>query len=259
MDPILQTYNYLDEKAKQRVRDFEPREPRFNPSSIEKCARRLGYKHLGTPPEEEEGAGFLSQYGPAGDFYHDQVRLEMKEAGVEFAGLDWDFVNRTVSETDICKTTIEHNGQTLILSGRGDGRINVGGTWMYSELKSVDEGKYRWMLRAFQNDRILEYLGEKYPSYIEQVNMMMAPEMLNLPSTYLVLINRGNCQFGFCDKDYKNRKGIVIPFDADMWEKQKNKMAMIQRLADKGELPVRGRGEGSKDCKQCPYSKQCWE
>lgn len=265
MDPVLQTYQYMDERAKKKGDAFiKSREPRFNPSSINKCARRLGYKHLGTQPEVDAHAGWLSQYGPAGDFYHDQVRFEMYEAGVEFAGLAFDNVTRKVTETDKCYTTIQHKGQDIILSGRGDGRIKVDGTWMYNELKSVGAGKYRWMLSAYQptkkfpGGRITSYLTEKYPEFIWQTNMMCAPEMLDLPATYLTLINRDNCQFGFCDKNYENRKGIVIAFDAALWEKQKDKMAMIQRLTDEGELPMAAESEGSMACKQCPYEKRCW-
>lgn len=264
MDPVLQTYKYMDEREKRVVSDFKPREPRFNPSSVSKCAKRLGYKHLGTRPDMEDGKGWLSQYGPAGDFYHDQVRFEMRDAGVEFQGLIFHEDTRKVEEVDACKRTIEHKGQSLILSGRGDGRIKVDGTWMYNELKSVGAAKYRWMLSAYQptkkfpGGRITSYLTEKYPEFIWQINMMCAPEMMDLPATYLTLINRDNCQFGFCDKNYENRKGIVIAFDEVLWEKQKDKMAMIQRLTDKGELPMAAESEGSKACGQCPYEKRCW-
>jgi hypothetical protein len=263
IDPVARTYQYMNERSRARVEAFEPREPRFNPSSISKCARQLGYKHLGTPPEFEEDSGWLSQYGPSGDFYHDHVRFEMRDAGVEFAGLTFDDHTRRVEENDACKPTISHNGvDGIILSGRGDGRIKLGDTWAYNELKTVGEGKYRWMLKSYHDGgsaKLLKYLREKYTSYMEQINMMCSPEMLDLPCTYLVLVNRGNCQFGVCDRNFKNRTGgLVIPFDPELWEKQKNKMAMIQRMTNDGELPIRGRSEGSKDCSQCPYERRCW-
>ena len=259
MDPVQQTYQYMDERARKKVEAFTPRDPRFNPSSISKCARQLGYKHLNFQPEFEEGSGFLSQYGPSGDFYHDQVRFEMRDAGVEFHGLTFDDETRKVTEDDKCETTISHNGVAGIdLKGRGDGRIMVDGTMMYNELKSVGTGKYRWMNVAYQKGNLTSYLMTKYPEFIWQTNMMCAPEMLNLTHTYLTLINRDNCQFGCSDKNFKNRKGLVLAFDPALWEIQKNKMAMTQGLANKGELPMAAASEGSVACQRCPYEKECW-
>ena len=257
MDPVAKTYQYLDEQAQAEVDNFEPRPPRFNPSSIAKCSRQLAYKALGTIPEVSPG--FLRLYSAPGDFFHDEVRCIMKEAGVEFDGLRFDWDNRTVYELDACKTTITHNGQTITLSGRGDGQVKVDDTWLYHELKSVDAYKYMNMRRAYLKGDIIKFLFREWPSYIGQCNMMCSPEMLDLPGTYLTIVNRSNCQFGFTDAKYKNPEGgVYLPFDAGMWEQQKNKMAMITEKVGSGELPIRGEAEGSKGCQQCSYEGRCW-
>ena len=257
MDPVARSYQYLDEQAQAEVDNFEPRGLRFNPSSIAKCSRQLAYKGAGAIPEVSPG--FLRLYSAPGDFFHDEVRCVMKDAGVEFAGLKFDMELRKVYEEDICKTTITHNGQSLFLSGRGDGQIKVDGRWLYSELKSVDAYKYMAMRRAYLKGEIVDFLFREWASYIGQCNMMCSPDMLDLPGTYLTIINRSNCQFGFTDKKYQNPEGgVYLPYDAGMWEQQKNKMAMIAQKLEDGDLPVRGEAEGSKGCQQCSYEKKCW-
>jgi hypothetical protein len=266
MDPIKKTYQFLDERELVKFEGWKPRPMRFNPSSISQCSRRLAYSNNGTEPDGPM-AGFLSQYGPAGDFYHDQVRKEMRAAGCEMYGLKLR-KDGTIEETDIVKTQFEHNGELITISGRGDGRIKIDGVMHYLEGKSVDAFKYRWMEEYYQKgykdfdpgpESLVAYIKEKYPNFVEQCNMMMAPEMLYLPAAYVVVINRSNCQFGFANKDYTEREGgIILPFDPELWERQKNKMAFIAKSVREGTLPVQEETEGSKACGQCPFEKRCW-
>ncbi len=256
MDPCKQSYEYLDREALKQVAAFEPREFRFNPSSMSKCSRQLAYKALGTTPEPVPG--FLLQYGPWGDYAHDQVRFVMRDAGCDLGALEFDDDKGVVCGSDIVRQVFEHRGQTFTVSGRGDGRVTFDGEEHYLELKSVDAYKFRWIKTNFNKSPKagLQYLREKYDSYIHQCNVMM--KLLGLDKTYLVMINRSSCQFGINDKNFENPEGTVLKFDEDLWQQQLNKMATITRMVAAGELPMRGRGEGSKDCGQCAYENRCW-
>jgi len=258
MDPITQVYKHLDGREVSRFQTWEPRPPRFNPSSINDCSRKLWYAQVGTKPDGP-GKGFLSLYGPSGDYYHDQVRFDMRDAGCELGGLIFHEDSRKVEETDVARATITHNDQEFVLSGRGDGRIKIDGDWYYLEIKSVDAYKMRWMEDAYRKGRLMKYMQEKWAKYFSQTNMMCAPEMLDLKGTYLVMVNRSNCQYGFSDKDFTKREGgLLYDFDPEQWEQQKIKMAMITKRRHSGVAPVRGHAEGSKDCGYCPFSERCW-
>ena len=254
IDPVARAYAHLDNLSAEEVTNFKPRIPRFNPSGISKCSRLIWYKHVGTVPEPFPG--FLRQYGPYGDHAHDQVRTLMYEAGCEMSALTFND-DGTVGETDIVKKEYTHNGQTFTISGRGDGRITVDGEEMYLELKSVDAYKFRNMRNAYLQGKLEDHIRKEWDSYIQQCNLMMA--LLGLDKTYLVLINRSNCQFGMSDRKFENQEGgLILKFDQELWEKQLNKMAMITRKADEGVPPMRGKSQGSRDCQQCAYETKCW-
>lgn len=256
-EPVARCYEYLDEQAEAEVANQRHRNPGFNPSSIAKCSRQLGYQQLNTP--KEVSPGFLRQYGPYGNFAHEHTQFLLRDAGCELAGLHFDDRLRTVTETDATNVTLTHKGQEITFRGRGDGRICIDGVWHYLEIKSVDAYKFRWMANSYQKGELEKYLRDKWDTYIQQSNMMCAPEFLDLPGTYLVIVNRSNCQLGFCDKNYENREGgVILPFDPELWEMQKNKAAMIARKAEAGELPLQGYVEGSKQCNQCDYAGRCW-
>ena len=257
IDPVAQAYAHLDALSLKEVAEFKPRPPRFNPSSIGNCSRQQYYKGINVTPEPSPG--FLRLYSRPGDFYHDETRCVMYEAGVEFDGLEFDLENRKVKELNACNIEITHNGATFPVRGRGDGKIKVNGEWLYNELKSVDGWKYRAMRNAYLKGDLEKYLRANYQSYFDQCNSMCAPEMLDMPGTYLIIVNRGSCQFGFTDRKYQNPEGgMVFRFDPDRWEQQKTKMAMVTKRIAAGDPPLRGHAEGSKKCQQCAYEGKCW-
>jgi CRISPR/Cas system-associated exonuclease Cas4 (RecB family) len=252
MDPVQKLYKHLDKLNLERAGGTKRPSSRFRPSEISQCARRVWYRQGGGQMPAEEG--FLRLYGMDGNICHDTVRLLLRDAGVELAGLKFND-DGSVEELDFFRDTITHKGETFQVSGRGDGRIKVDDTWMYLEIKSLDAYKAKWLNIRYQEGEIREYLYKKYPNFVQQCTL--CAKHLGLPASYLILKDRSSCQIGFADQEWE-RRGYVLPVDEDLYTQMLDKMAMITRMRREGVPPIREYTEGSKECKNCPFSEECY-
>lgn len=264
-EPITKVYEYLDRCNREEVATYRFRGRRFNPSGMHKCPRALYYRHTGEVPRVVPG--FISLYGQDGDIAHDSVRWLMKKAGVQMKWLDFDEEKGTIEETGYFRKEVTHNGQTFTISGRADGLVLVeseaGDEWMPLEIKSIDGFKYKYILKAYQEGNLHEYLMEgnkgNYRKWYMQTTL--TAHFMGYDKTYMVFKDRSLCQIGMYDKVNDVREGgCIMPVNQEMLKGMLNKMAMVDKCVDDGVPPMLALCpvEGSYECDRlCEYNHIC--
>jgi len=261
MDPTTQLYEYLDRCNREEVASYRHRGRRFNPSSIQGCAREIFYQHMGEVPRVVPG--FISLYGQDGDICHDSVRWLLKQAGVQLDWLDFNDETGTIEETGYFRKTVTHNDQTFEVSGRADGLIYLEDTdeWMPLEIKSIDGFKYKYILKAYQEGDLLNYLKTgnkgKYLKWLWQTTLTSS--LAGYDKTYLLFKDRSLCQIGLHDRVNDVREGgCILDVDKELLATMMDKMADITKAVDDGVPPHFGFIEGSYECDTlCSYNHIC--
>ena len=153
----------------------------------------------------------------------------------------------------------------VVLSGRRVGEIMVGDEWMPLEIKSIDGFSYKYILKAYQEGKLHDYLMTgakgKYKKWYMQTTFTAKGLGGEHKNTYLLLKDRSLCQIGMYDKVNDHREGgIILPIDEELWETMLDKMVLVQKHVDSGDpvpldlCPM----EGSYECDTlCNYRHVC--
>lgn len=259
MDPVTQVYKYLDTKNREDAQFPRPSRGKFRPSEVHQCSREIWYRHNDKP--KKVVPGFVSLYGMDGDLAHKSTHWLLYRAGVDIRGIEFNEETGEAKEKDFFKKTIVHNGETLVISGRGDGRVFYYGHEHLLEIKSVDGFKYKHMLAAYQRGELIKYLKEgnkgKYFKFFQQ--SMLTAYCLGLDSIYLLMKDRSLCQLGMHNEVSDLREGgAVIPFDEEILTNTLDKLARIEKAKREGIAPDREFTEGSYECDRlCAFGHIC--
>jgi CRISPR/Cas system-associated exonuclease Cas4 (RecB family) len=272
MDPIERIYKQRDELGREAARNYRIPTQRFRASELADCKRRMWYRRMGYVPAPD--TGFKMDWSIDGDLHHDVIRQIMLDGGVELAGITQN-EDGTTDEDMFHKHTFEHDGLGLTVSTRQDGWVKHDEHgWMLMEIKTVGHWKHKYMHDAYVaggHDGVLEYLNEKYRSYIYQIHAGLAiakargPKYLpfdpsekhTLDLAYLIIKDRSNCHIGFHDDERGVLGGVLVPFNDDTWNVVLNRMAAVQRKYAENVPPRPEYTSSSAPCSYCPYRYAC--
>ena len=255
MDPVTQTYQWFAEQESKKAGEITEPSNRFWPSEMGGCSRAIYYRMRGglvQPP----GRAHMYPISEDGDIAHDSVRWNLRKAGVELDWLDFNEETNTIVETKSFQYPMTLHGKEYVISGRCDGRIKVDGEWMPLEIKSLNGFGYKYVLKAYNEGRILDYISEKYLKYLIQT--LLCAESLGYDKTYLIIKDRSSCQFGLHDEANDVREGMIIHNDPVLLERLQKKMSSIAKSLHSDVEPPRAYTEKSKECGWCPYKEMCW-
>jgi hypothetical protein len=144
--------------------------------------------------------------------------------------------------------------------------------WMLMEIKSVGHWKYDYMNKAYisgGHDRLLEYITEKSPGYIYQINAGLeiardrgglpfeTDEPYTLDMAYLVIKDRSNCHIGFHDDKHGALGGVLVPYDPSVIDTIVNKTYRLKGMVLDGTPPLPEYPSGSRECGYCPFKYLC--
>ena len=291
MDPIIKyLYDARDEEGREKARNQRNPARRFRASGLTDCKRQEFYRQSGWI--EKPRYAVSDDYGVDGDVHHDVVRQMMLAYGIRLAGItqaedgstdEFMFVTQDFDVTN-------DNGDTasITISTRQDGWIfHEDYGWMLMEIKSVGHWPYTYMAKAFfegwkdengkqyppGEDAALAYIWEKKPEYIAQIMAGLAigkergpsnlpfdtEEQYTLDHAYLVIKNRSDCHIGYHDRDGNKDPlgGIIIPWDADLFQKILRRCQVVKGKVNDGVAPIPEYPAGSKQCSYCPFKYAC--
>jgi len=256
MEPITRLYEWFGEQESKRTGEITQPSNRFRPSEMGGCSRAIFYRMRGGLVVEP-GRPHMYPISEDGDIGHDIVRWNLRKAGVELDWLDFDEVTGKVVETQAFKYPMDIDGKEYLISGRCDGKIKVHGRWMPLEIKTLNGFGFKYILKAYNEGRILEYLEDKYTKYLIQT--VLCADSLGYDETYLIIKDRSSCQVGMHDEANDFREGLIIKNDPALLERMKKKMRSIAKSLETNTEPPRAYTEKSRECGWCPYKEMCWK
>lgn len=270
MDPIARMYAERDERGRVEARQYNKPPARFRASELGDCKRRIWYRHSGYVPAPR--TGFQDDWGVDGDVHHDIVRQQMLAHGIRIKGIVQN-EDGTTEEDKFIAHDFVHDGRVMTVSTRQDGWIfHEDHGWMLMEIKSVGHWKYDYMNKAYisgGHDRLLEYLTEKYPGYIYQIQAGLAiardrggvpfetDEPYTLDMAYLVIKDRSNCHIGFHSDNHGVAGGVLVPFDQSIVDSLVAKVYRLKGMVLDGTKPIPEYPSGSRQCGYCPFKYLC--
>ena len=258
MDPIAKMYLARDEDAREEVRNYRKPSIRFRASELADCKRKIWYRLSGYIPTPR--SGFKNDWSIDGDIHHDMVRQTMLHWGITLGGITQDEETGETHENKYIVTEFEYDDVKFNVSSRQDGWIeheDYDGLIMM-EIKSVGHWPHNYMVKAYEEGGaagFVEYIKEKKPEYVYQMNAGMA--MNKDDHCYLVLKDRSNSHIGIHLNDGTVVGGVVFDYDPVLMEKIKRRCVAVKRAVIAGKPPMPEFTAGSKQCGYCPYYYAC--
>lgn len=258
-DPVKQLYADRQVQCLKDIKEYKAPRQNFRASELEQCRLRVWYRLSGYIPAARTPRG--DDYGHDGDMHHDQVRNQMRAAGMKLGGLTFN-KDKTVTENDSYVLEIKHKGQAFKISMRLDGTITLGTMKHTLEIKSLGFWKYKPFREVWTQTEsmaaVTGYMMSNRRDIVYQVHAnMMATK---LKRAYVLLKDRSDCALGL-HSDKKPEVvlgGVIVEFDPVIWDEILNRMAYITKKLQAKEAPEPDHQIEVNECKTyCGYYHMC--
>lgn len=263
MDPVRKIYLERERVLCEQIKQYSAPTPfRFRASELGNCYLRMWFRLAGYIPAARDPRG--DDYGRDGDLHHDQVRKFLREAGVKLSGVKFK-KDGTVEETAAHVIPVQTRHGQVEISMRLDGFIYIGNKKYVLEIKSVGEGKLRYLLRSWEESGdptcVAVHIAENQLGYHYQSHACM--KGAKVPRTYLLFKDRSGCAVGLHSKKDKHQiiGGPTLEFNKLVWDTITRKLGTLRKALDDETPPAPTHTVHSQvaECKYyCEFAHLCY-